>query len=189
MIRLYITNRHSLPAGVTLLDSIARRIESGPDWIQIREKDLPARDLFDLARSAMSLSNPRGVKILVNTRVDIALAAGAHGAHLPAGSPAPGSCRGIVSPGFLLGVSCHTLEEVRRASVEGADYVVFGPVFAPLSKASPAPPLGLDELARAASAVPIPVLALGGVTEGNTALCIGAGASGVAGISLFQQNC
>lgn len=189
MIRLYITERTTLPAGTTLLDAIARSLHHGPDWIQIREKDLSARELFELVRSAISLANPRKVKFLVNTRVDVALAAGAHGAHLPAGSPGPGIWRDIVPPGFLFGVSCHSLDEVRRASQEGADYAVFGPVFAPISKPSAVPPLGLDQLARAASAVSIPVLALGGITLENAHLCIEAGAAGIAGISLFQQNC
>lgn len=85
-----------------------------------------------------------------------------------------------------MGVSCHSLEEVRTAEEEGADYVVFGPVFPPLSKPSLLPAVGLEGLARAAAAVKIPVLALGGVTRANANACLGAGAAGVAGISLFQ---
>lgn len=170
------------------MDAIARNLTSGPDWIQLREKDLYARELFDLVLRTLALPNPRSVKVLVNSRVDIALAAGAQGAHLPAGSPAPNTWRGIVPPDFLFGVSCHSVEEVRRAAEEGADYVVFGPVFAPLSKTADAPPRGLEELAKAAASVTIPVLALGGITPENTAPCIAAGAAGIAGVSLFQRN-
>ena len=158
----------------------------GSDWIQIREKDLSARELFELTRSVLELPNPRAVKILVNSRIDVALAAGAAGAHFPAGSPAPKTWRSITPPGFLMGVSCHSLVEVRVAEEEGADYVVFGPVFPPLSKSSLLPALGLAGLARAAAAVKIPVLALGGVTRANATACVEAGAAGVAGISLFQ---
>jgi thiamine-phosphate pyrophosphorylase len=126
------------------------------------------------------------VKFLVNSRVDVALAAGAAGAHLPSGSLAPKTWRPITPPGFLFGVSCHSLIEVRAAEEEGANYVVFGPVFPPLSKPSRVPAVGLAGLARAAAAVKIPVLALGGVTCANATACVEAGAAGVAGISLFQ---
>ena len=184
----YITDRHTLRAGEALLDAIARNLAAGPDWIQIREKDLPARELFALVRGAMDLANPRGVKFLVNTRVDVALAAGAAGVHLPSASPPPRLWRPLLPPGFLIGVSCHTVEEVRAAEAEGADYAVFGPVFPPLSKSSRTAALGLPELRRAAASVKIPVLALGGVTSENAPACRAAGAAGVAGISLYQRN-
>jgi thiamine-phosphate pyrophosphorylase len=166
------------------LDVIARNLAAGVEWIQIRDKDLSARALFDLVTAAMKLPNPRGSKIIVNTRADVAITAGAAGVHLPSGSP---TARFWRQPGFLIGVSCHTLEEVRQAEAEGADYTVFGPVFAPLSKSSVLKPRGLEGLAQAAAAVRIPVLALGGITPENTAACIAAGASGIAGISLFQK--
>ena len=187
MVRYYITDRHTLPARQTLLGSIAHNLRAGADWIQIREKDLSARDLRSLVQAALGLPNPRHVVILVNTRVDVALAAGASGAHLPAGSPPPQAWRAVVPKGFLIGVSCHTVEEVGAAQKEGADYVVFGPVFAPLSKASDLPPRGLDGLAQAVMAVSIPVFALGGITEENMPLCVASGAKGVAGISMFQS--
>jgi thiamine-phosphate pyrophosphorylase len=159
---------------------------ASPDWVQIREKDLSARDLYELVRAATELPNPRGVKFLVNTRVDVALAAGCVGAHLPSGSPPPRFWRSITPPGFLFGVSCHTVEEVRQAEQDGADYVLFGPVFAPLSKSSNLNPRGVEELALAAACVKIPVLALGGITRRNQAACVAAGAAGIAGISLYH---
>jgi thiamine-phosphate pyrophosphorylase len=180
MIRYYITDRRTLQRGESLRQAISRNIASGVDWIQIREKDLPARELFDLARTFT------GAKILVNSRVDVALAAGAAGAHLPSHSPPPHLWRSIMPPGFLIGVSCHSVKEVQAAEAHGADYAIFGPVFAPLSKASDIPPRGIEELTRAASAVRIPVLALGGITRENTASCMEAGAAGIAGISIFQ---
>ena len=166
------------------LDIVARNLAGGVEWIQIRDKDLSARALFELVTAAMKLPNPHGSRIIVNTRTDVAIAAGAGGVHLPSGSPAARFWR---QPSFLIGVSCHTLEEVRQAEADGADYALFGPVFAPLSKSGALEPRGLDGLAQAAAAVRIPVLALSGVTRQNTAACISAGAAGIAGISLFQK--
>lgn len=186
MIRCYITDRKTLK-GKSLLDAIARNLRDGADWVQIREKDLSARDLFALTRSALALPNSRGVKILVNTRADVALAAGAHGLHLPAGSPAPRRFRGLSAGGFLIGASCHSVAEVIAAESAGADYAVFGPVFETRSKTSDLASRGLAGLREASAAVKIPVLALGGITDENSSACVEAGASGVAGISMFQR--
>jgi len=183
VIRCYITDRYTL-AGESLLDAIARNLAAGIEWIQIREKDLSARALFDLVEAALKLPNPHNSKILVNTRADVALAAGAGGIHLPSGSPPARFWR---RPGFMVGVSCHSVEDVRNAETDGADYVVFGPIFPPRSKTVRAEPLGLDGLRQATSAVRIPVLALGGVTRENSAACISAGAAGIAGITIFQE--
>jgi thiamine-phosphate pyrophosphorylase len=186
VLRCYITDRLQLPSREALLEAIARNLADGIDWIQIREKDLSARELFDLVQCARALPNPAATKILVNTRADVALAAGAAGAHLPSGSPPPRYWRAIAPPDFLIGVSCHTLEEARAAEQEGADYVLFGPVFTPRSKSADLPPRGLDRLAEVARAVRIPVFALGGITKENASQCASAGAAGVAAISLFQ---
>jgi len=168
----------------SLLDAIARNLDLGVTWLQIREKDLSARALFQLVEAALKLPNPHSSKIIVNTRADAAIAAGAAGVHLPSGAPPARVWR---RPGFLVGVSCHSVEEVRAAEAEGADYVVFGPVFPPRSKSAGLEPRGLEGLARAAAAVEIPVLALGGVTRENSAACVSAGAAGIAGITIFQN--
>lgn len=184
MIECYITDRRAL-RGESLLDSIARNLRAGVTWIQLREKDLSARDLHALAVAALALPNPHSAKFLINSRVDVALAAGAHGVHFPAAAPEPKRWRGIVPPGFLFGVSCHTADEVAAAETEGAAYALFGPVFAPLSKTSVLQPHGTHGLSAAAKRVQIPVLALGGITRANAPSCIAAGASGVSGISLY----
>lgn len=183
MIRCYITHSQTLGAE-SLLDAIARNLAAGIEWIQIREKDLSARGLFELVEAAGKLPNPYVSKILVNSRVDVALAAGAGGAHLPSGSPAARVWR---RPGFLIGVSCHSVDDVRNSEKDGADYAVFGPVFPPLSKSTELAPQGLEALKRATTAVKIPVLALGGVTRENIDACISAGAAGIAGITIFQE--
>jgi thiamine-phosphate pyrophosphorylase len=183
LIRCYITDLRNVRDPLAMIACNLDRT----DWIQIREKDLSSKALSELVQAALALPNPQGAKILVNTRADVAIAAGAAGVHLPSHSPPPRHWRPIAPPNFLIGVSCHSVEEVRAAEEEGADYVFFGPVFTPLSKATAQPAQGLDQLARAAAAVRIPVLGLGGITHGNAAACISTGASGVAGISLYQS--
>jgi thiamine-phosphate pyrophosphorylase len=162
------------------LDVAARAVLDGVEMIQIRAKQLSGRPLAELVHGAVRLG---AAAILVNTRVDIALACGAQGVHLPAHSIPPSVIRGIVPAGFLIGVSCHTLAELAAAEREGAGFAVFGPVF--VSPAKAVRPIGLSALREATDSVRLPIYALGGVTAENAPLCIQAGAAGIAGISFF----
>ncbi len=188
----YVTDRRALGA-VELLGVVRRSAAAGVDWIQLREKDLPARELVELACGAVAGTRGSATRILVNDRLDVALAAGAAGVHLgeqslPVAAVA-GWRHGADAPaGFLVGASCHSLDAALAAERDGADYVAFGPVFATPSKAAYGPPQGLDRLAEVCRSVRIPVLAIGGVTLENALQCLAAGAAGVAAIRLFQES-
>lgn len=179
----YITDRKAVP-GESLEPLLASGITAGLDLIQIRERELTVRALLALVAAAVARARGTPTRLLVNDRLDVALAAGA-GLHLPAhGLPVADVRRAY--PELLLGASCHNLEELARAEAGGADFVVFGPVFETPSKKAYGPPLGVEKLAEAARAAKVPVLALGGVTLANAAACLEAGAAGLAAISLFQ---
>jgi thiamine-phosphate pyrophosphorylase len=166
-----------------LLSFVERAIADRVDLIQIREKDMSARELLGLTRRVVALAVSGTTRILVNTRADIALAADADGVHLPSDSLAPSVLRHVVPPGFVIGVSCHTLEELRRAEREGADFAVYGPVFPGKGQ-----PIGIAGLREGVAAVRLPVYALGGISKRNAADCLAAGAAGVAAIRMFQES-
>ena len=159
--------------------------DGGTGALQLREKDLDDRDLYALARLARTLLPPP-FPLLVNGRLDIALAAGADGVHLPADGVPAAPLRARFGAGgttLLIGSSTHSVAEVERARDEGADYATFGPVYATPGKGAP---VGLRELARAA-ATGLPVYALGGVTLERFGELAAAGAAGIAAIRLFQS--
>jgi thiamine-phosphate pyrophosphorylase len=176
----------------SLQNCIRRAVEAGANWIQIREKDLDGRSLVDLTRFAIAETREASVRVLINDRLDVALAAKAAGVHLGEKSvPLEAvtrwrSCAGRSD--FLIGVSCHSLESARAAERGGADYVFFGPVFATPSKAAFGLPQGIERLHEICVSVAIPVLAIGGVSLKNADDCITAGAAGIAAIRMFQEQ-
>jgi thiamine-phosphate pyrophosphorylase len=233
----YITDRNAFPGDELtrrrrLLEKIAEAVRAGVDYIQLREKDLPARELESLAREAVRIitelkteNQELRTALLINSRIDVALAVGADGAHLRSDDIFPEEARTIWSKAPaaitdhagaaafgcpaqsatgggtwrhqtcpsppLIGVSCHSPEEVTQAAANGASFAVFAPVFEKVvhgKKDAPRThPAGLAQLEQACQAN-IPVLALGGVTLSNARSCLKAGAAGVAGIRLFQEN-
>jgi thiamine-phosphate pyrophosphorylase len=206
----YITDRSQFRGDESarrqaLLAKVAEAARAGVDYIQLREKDLSARELEMLARDALGAvrdSTPLGTenrelrtRLLINSRTDVALAAGVDGVHLRSDDLSPREVRAVVQAlahrppttgRFLIAASCHTAADAFRAESENTDFAVFAPVFGKRGSAG-TPPAGIAAL-REACRAKIPVLALGGVTVENAASCLEAGAAGIAGIRLFQEN-
>ncbi len=192
----YITDRRQFPGDRMeqerrLLEKIRECAAAGVEYVQLREKDLSTRALEELARMAMLAVRGSATKLLINARTDVALASGAPGVHLPGNDLWASEVRavfaraGAAAP--VIGVSAHSPADVASAEAHGADFAVFAPVF---EKAGTANAEGLErlrEICARAHAV-MPVFALGGVTLQNARQCIGAGATGIAGIRLFQEN-
>ncbi|HLH05429.1 MAG TPA: thiamine phosphate synthase [Bryobacteraceae bacterium] len=179
MKRYYITDRKAVGGFGALLEIIRDQIHLAVDFIQIREKDVSARELFEFASAVVAVragqaGKTTATKILVNTRADVSLAAGCDGVHLPSRAPQE------TLPGLIVARSCHTISEIVQSK---AAFVTFGPVFASPGKGEP---IGLETLRRACRHGK-PVFALGGINWGNAAACMDAGAEGIAGIRLFQQ--
>jgi thiamine-phosphate pyrophosphorylase len=200
VILYYITDRKQFPGSETLqrsqlLNCIEEAASCEVDFIQLREKDLNARDLEALALAAkerVSLRNTR-TKLLVNARTDIAIAAGADGVHLPAHDFPASEVRIVFNkagyPQPVIAVSCHNLQEVELAEAHGADLVVFGPVFEKDNLfATRIDEFRLVNRRETSASSKMPVLALGGVNLANASACMEAGAAGLAGIRLFQAG-
>jgi thiamine-phosphate pyrophosphorylase len=202
----YVTDRKALgpagtPAGVR--ERVRMALAAGADWIQIREKDLAGRAMLGMTRDAVALASAAGrtnaeetrsvqTCVIVNDRIDIAIASGAAGAHLGRKSlPAREAVRWChsrsMATDFLIGVSCHSPEEARAAESSGASYIFFGPVFETPSKRAFGAAQGIARLAELCRGVRVPVIAIGGVNEENGGECVRVGAAGIAAIRLFQE--
>jgi thiamine-phosphate pyrophosphorylase len=165
--RLYlITDRHVVKSGdlISACEAALSAAPPGAVALQLREKDLPARELYKLALRLREICTHAGAPLIVNDRVDVAVAANADGVHLPFDSIGVSMARKLLGPDRLVGVSSHSPPDVAGAAREGADFAVFGPVFDPLSKPAAGPAWGASGLAAACAAGAIPVFALGGIT-------------------------
>jgi thiamine-phosphate pyrophosphorylase len=177
-----ITDRNGC-AGRDLLTVVGKALEGGIRAVQLREKDLPARDLYNLASEMRELTGRFGARLFINDRIDIAMTVDADGVHLgESGIPAD-LARKLLGKEKLIGVSCHSLESALSARKRGADFITCGPVFHTPSKAAYGEPIGLPRLAEVASSINIPVFAIGGIKRGNIGEVMAAGAKGIALIS------
>lgn len=182
-LRLIVVTDPDCGAGREVVDVVRAALRGGAPAVQLRMKDAPAREMAALARTLLAETRAADALLFVNDRVDVALAAGADGAHVGQDDLPAAAARRIVPPGFLLGVSAETVELARAAEADGADYVGVGPVYATGSKADAGDAIGLGRITEVASAVRIPVVGIGGITARNAAAVVRAGAAGVAVIS------
>jgi thiamine-phosphate pyrophosphorylase len=175
-------------ASIGMLAAAEAALRAGVGALQLRWKDAVARDLLALADALRSRTREAGALLLVNDRVDVALAAGADGAHLGDDDLPLSVARRITPPGFILGRSVDNPDEAERAENEGADYVGLGPIFRTASKGDAPPPIGVEGVAAVRRRVHIPIVAIGGIEIGNAAALIGAGAAGVAVIAAIMSS-
>jgi thiamine-phosphate pyrophosphorylase len=185
--RLYLVTDRRATAGRPLAPVLDACLDAGLPAVQLREKDLPAGELFRLAADLRALTGRHGARLLVNDRADVALAVGADGVHLPAAGLPPAVARRLLGPTRLLSVSTHSAEEVDAAAAAKADFVVFGPVYETPSKRPYGQPKGLDGLAGVCQRSRLPVFAIGGVTAARVAETRAAGAAGVAVIRALLE--
>lgn len=186
-IKLYLITDRSLIAEGHLLNAVEQALKGGVTALQLREKDLPAKDLLPLAQKLRFLTRSHGVKLFINERVDIALMAEADGVHLGEAS-LPATQVRKWAPDLLIGVSTHSLEGALQAEAAGADFITFSPVFATASKKKFGAPQGLPKLKEVCEKTRLPVLALGGINKNRIPTVLDHGAFGVALISGIWSN-
>jgi thiamine-phosphate diphosphorylase len=173
--------------GRDLVDVVRAALRGGAPAIQLRMKDGAARDMVEMAQALLAETRPAGALLFVNDRVDVAVIAGADGAHVGQDDLPVGAARRVSPPGFLLGVSAESVELALQAEAEGADYVGVGPVYPTGSKADAGEPIGLGRIAEVAASVRIPIVGIGGIAIGNARAVVESGAAGVAVISAVMR--
>jgi thiamine-phosphate pyrophosphorylase len=180
---LYVITDRQQSGGRPLHTVVEAALRGGARAFQLREKDLPPRELYPLAQEMRQLTQSYGARLLINDRVDVALAVDADGVHLTTTSLPASVVRQLLGPDRLIGVSTHNVAEAQAAAGGGADFLVFGPIFFTPSKAPYGQPVGLDALRAVRAAVELPILAIGGIKKANIDQVLAAGAQGIAVIS------
>ena len=180
---LYVITDEQIGHGLSHAELARRAVAGGADTIQLRDKRLSGRDLLTVASAIREVTRDAGALFVVNDRLDVALAAGADGVHLGESDLPIEHARRIAPPGFIIGASVGSVATAVRAGAAGADYVALSPTFSTASKDDAGPGHGLAMLSAIRSAVSLPLVAIGGITPGNVADVIAAGADGIAVIS------
>jgi len=180
---LYLVTDRDLSLGRSHHEVVAAAVKGGVSCVQLREKELDTRDLIEEARHLKQLLEHYGVPLIINDRVDVALAAGADGVHLGQKDMLLADARRLLGDGALIGISAECAEDAVRAEKEGADYIAISPVYASATKTDTAPPLGLSGIGAVRKLVRLPLIGIGGINDANIADVVAAGADGIAVIS------
>jgi thiamine-phosphate pyrophosphorylase len=180
---LYVITDEGLSEGLSHQEIARRAIAGGADVIQLRDKAMTARQLLPIAKEINELARRSDVLFIVNDRIDVALASGAHGVHLGQDDLPLIDARRITPPGFIIGISASSKEQAIQADLEGADYVALGPIFTTNSKKDAAKACGIEKLHEVSALISVPLLAIGGINNENVVDVIDAGADGIAVIS------
>ncbi len=181
--RLCVITDPELGRGLGHLEIARQAIEGGASMIQLRDKFAGPHQLLPQARQLAQLCRDRGVRFIVNDRLDLAQAVDADGVHLGQDDLPPRAARPLLGAGKILGVSTHSLEQAVRAAEDGADYLGIGPIFATATKSTGYEPVGCGMIRQLRSRIDLPLLAIGGITPGNVGEVVRAGAAGAAVIS------
>ena len=180
---VYLITDRRIAGDRSLLEVVRAAIRGGATVVQLREKEATTREMIELGEALHRITRQAGIPLIVNDRLDVALAIEAEGVHVGHDDMPPALARRLIGPDRILGVSPETLEEARQAERDGADYLGVGDVYGTPTKADAGPPIGVEGLAQVVRAVSIPVVAIGGITPENAGAVIEAGAAGVAVIS------
>lgn len=183
LFRLYLITDRNQTGGRLLTDVVKEALDGGVKAVQLREKDLPIRELLRLAEEMRKITKEAGALLFINGRIDVTMAVEADGIHLGQTDLPVDIVRKIVGNRFMIGVSTHNLIEAKEAEKEGADFITFGPVYETPSKLKYGKPVGIEALKRAKSGASIPIYAIGGIKSGNIEAILTSGADGVALIS------
>jgi thiamine-phosphate pyrophosphorylase len=176
-------------SGLSHAEQVDLFIRGGASLVQLREKQMPALEFYEQATGAVAIARQQGVTVIINDRVDVALAVGADGVHLGQDDLPPDAARELLGPEAIIGYSTHTVEQAREALTLRISYLAIGPIFQTTSKTDTSPVLGLDGLRAVREAVGrLPLVAIGGITQANARSVIDAGADSVAVISALVSN-
>ena len=184
---LYFVTGPDDTRGRPVIDVVLQAVRGGVTTVQLRWKDAPGRAFVEQARRLIDVLRPLGVPLIINDRIDVALASGADGVHVGQDDIAPADVRRLVSERYIVGLSVTSVEEARVVDPNVVDYVGLGPVFATASKADAAPPLGLDGMRAALAILSVPTVAIGGVSADTAAAVMETGVDGIAVVSAISS--